>query len=307
MQFPGTHPSSFAPIFGECRFLAHPSFYRHSTFFLYFSPLRSIIATIENLQRVITYGGANITVADLVHRYQARLNHLRQLDAAVATAGAPLAATKRVAPAEQFILSPQEAIDVKLPGTATEQAATVPVGARVEESGGGRHPGDGVQALYGRPLVPPDGGRPGTEQAIVTPSPETRRAPQRVFSWRSFFDEQGITILASIGAILILVGSLSFIVTTPNILLAFLVVFIVHALFGIGSAIAYRFASLRLVARIYSGIFALQSGARKPRSPLYANIDRPGRCLRRHCLQRAGGFAALRALRLPGYDVPGDR
>src|SRR5260370_32563522 len=42
MQFPGTHPSSFAPIFGACRFLAHPSFYRHSTFFLYFSPLRSI-------------------------------------------------------------------------------------------------------------------------------------------------------------------------------------------------------------------------------------------------------------------------
>src|SRR5260370_38614821 len=86
MQFPGTHPSSFAPIFGECRFLAHPSFYRHSTFFLYFSPLRSMIATIENLQRVITYGGANITVADLVHRYQARLNHLRQLDAPVAAA-----------------------------------------------------------------------------------------------------------------------------------------------------------------------------------------------------------------------------
>ena len=25
MQFPGTHPSSFAPIFEECRFLAHPS------------------------------------------------------------------------------------------------------------------------------------------------------------------------------------------------------------------------------------------------------------------------------------------
>src|SRR5260221_7465226 len=120
-----------------------------------------LIATIENLQRVITYGGANITVAGLVHRYQARLNHLRQLDAAVATAGTPLATTKRVAPAEQFILSPQEAIDVKLPGTATEQAATVPVGARVEESGG--------VGLYGRPLVPPDGGRPGTEQAIVTP------------------------------------------------------------------------------------------------------------------------------------------
>src|SRR5216683_4642528 len=206
-----------------------------------------LIATIENLQRVITYGGANITVAGLVHRYQARLNYLRQLDAAAATVGTPLAATKRVAPAEQFVLLPQEAIDVKLPGIGTEQAAPVPVGARVEESGG--------VGLYGRPLAPPDGGRPGTEQAIVTP--ENRSAPQRVFSWRSFFEDQGITILASIGAILLLVGSLSFIVTTTNILLSFLVVFIVHALFGIGSAVAYRFASLRLVARIYSGVFAL--------------------------------------------------
>ena len=194
-----------------------------------------LIATIGNLQRVITYGGANMTVPGLVHRYQARLNYLRQLDAAAATAGTPLAATKRVAPAEQFVLLPQEAIDVKLPGTGTEQAAPIHGGARVEESGG--------EGLYGRPPVPP--------------TPEHRSAPQRVFSWRSFFEDQGITILASIGAILILVGSLSFIVTTTNILLAFLVVFIVHALFGIGSAIAYRFASLRLVARIYSGIFAL--------------------------------------------------
>jgi hypothetical protein len=194
-----------------------------------------LIATIENLQRVITYGGANMTVAGLVHRYQGRLNYLRQLDAAAATAGAPLAATKRVAPAEQFVLLPQEAIDVKLPGTGTEEAAPIHVGARVEESGG--------EGLYGRPPVPP--------------TPEHRSTPQRVFSWRSFFEDQGITILASIGAILLLVGSLSFIVTTTNILLAFLVVFIVHALFGIGSAVAYRFASLRLVARIYSGVFAL--------------------------------------------------
>src|SRR5260221_742420 len=208
-----------------------------------------LIATIGNLQRVITYGGANMTVPGLVHRYQARLNYLRQLDAAAATAGAPLRAIKRVAPAGQFVLSPQEALEVKLRGTASEQAAPVHVGARVEESGG--------EGLYGRPPVPPDEGRPSTGRAIVPPTPENRSTPQRVFSWRSFFEDQGITILASIGAILILVGSLSFIVTTTNILLAFLVVFIVHALFGIGSAIAYRFASLRLVARIYSGVFAL--------------------------------------------------
>src|SRR5215467_12355139 len=53
-----------------------------------------LIATIGNLQRVITYGGGNMTVAGLVHRYQARLNYLRQSNAAVATAGTPLATTK---------------------------------------------------------------------------------------------------------------------------------------------------------------------------------------------------------------------
>jgi hypothetical protein len=42
MQFPGTHPSSFAPIFGRCRFLVHTSFSRHFSFVLYISRLRSI-------------------------------------------------------------------------------------------------------------------------------------------------------------------------------------------------------------------------------------------------------------------------
>jgi len=184
-----------------------------------------LIATLNHLQRVITYGGANMTVAGLVQRYQARLNYLRQLDAA---AGAPLAATKRPAPAEQFALSPQEVLEVKLPGTGAEQVAPA--------------------TLHTVPI---------REQAIVTPAPEHRITPQRVFSWRSFFEDQGITILASIGAILILVGTLSFIATTTNILFSFLVAFAVHALFGIASAVAYRFASLRLVARIYSGVFAL--------------------------------------------------
>src|SRR5258706_2132205 len=42
MQFPGAHPSSFAPIFWRCRFLAHTSFYRPFWSRLYFSLLRSI-------------------------------------------------------------------------------------------------------------------------------------------------------------------------------------------------------------------------------------------------------------------------
>src|SRR5207302_5493592 len=98
---------------------------------------------------------------------------------------------------------------------------------------------------------------PAREQVIVKPTPESRGTPQRLFSWRSFFADQAITIVAMIGAILLLVGTLNFIVSTSNILLSFLVAFTVHAVFGIASAITYRFASLRLVARIYSGVFAL--------------------------------------------------
>jgi hypothetical protein len=56
MQFPGAHPSSFAPICGRCRFLAHTSFYRHSTFFLYFSLLRSIRRNLTEDKSIITHG-----------------------------------------------------------------------------------------------------------------------------------------------------------------------------------------------------------------------------------------------------------
>jgi hypothetical protein len=134
-----------------------------------------LIATIGNLQRVITYGGANMTVAGLVHRYQARLNYLRQPNAAIAPVGVRVAGSG----GEGLHGRPPVPPDGGRPGT--EQATPVPVGARVAGSGG--------EGLHGRPLVPPDGS-----------------TPQRVFSWRSFFAEQTITILASIGAILLLVS-----------------------------------------------------------------------------------------------------
>src|SRR5260221_9779694 len=144
-----------------------------------------LIATIGNLQRVITYGGANMTVPGLVHRYQARLNYLRQLDAAAATAGAPLAAIKRVAPAEQFVLSPQEALEVKLPGTASEQAAPVHVGARGEESGGGG-------AFFCPPPPPPHGGDT-PRRTTLPPSPRKLNTPPPGFSWACFFSEFRMT------------------------------------------------------------------------------------------------------------------
>ncbi len=81
--------------------------------------------------------------------------------------------------------------------------------------------------------------------------------PRRVFSWREFFADQAINIVASVGAFLLLIGSLSFTITTSNLFVAFLVLFIVHAIFGITGFVTYRFQTFRFVAIIYTIIFAL--------------------------------------------------
>ncbi len=94
-------------------------------------------------------------------------------------------------------------------------------------------------------------------KAEVAPPPVPAPEPRQVFSWRSFFADQAINIVASLGAFLILVGALSFVATTPNLLLAFLMVFVVHAVFGITGMVTHRFASFRIVASIYTIIFAL--------------------------------------------------
>src|SRR5260370_2207993 len=93
----------------------------------------------------------------------------------------------------------------------------------------------------------------------VAAPPVPANPPQlrQVFSWRSFFADQAINIVASLGAFLILVGALSFVATTPNLRLAFLIVFIVHAVFGGTGFVTHRFASFRIVASIYTIIFAL--------------------------------------------------
>ena len=89
------------------------------------------------------------------------------------------------------------------------------------------------------------------------PQPPAPPVPHRVFSWSTFFADQAINIVASLGAFLILVGALGFVATTSNLLLAFLIMFAVHAVFGITGFATYRFASFRVVATIYTIIYAL--------------------------------------------------
>lgn len=86
---------------------------------------------------------------------------------------------------------------------------------------------------------------------------EDRATPRLVFSFRSFFADQAINIIASLGAFLILAGALSFIYTTPNLWLSFLVLLIVHAIFGVIGYTTYRLPTFRVVASIYTIIFAL--------------------------------------------------
>ncbi len=93
--------------------------------------------------------------------------------------------------------------------------------------------------------------------AISSVSASARVEAASAFSLSSFFADQTINIVASLGAFLVLVGSLSFVATTANLLLSFLVMFLVHAIFGTVGVVTYRFRSFRTVAAIYTAVFAL--------------------------------------------------
>lgn len=152
------------------------------------------------LQRVATYGGANMTVSGLIQRYQRRLSYLQH----------------------RLLSLPVQPI-----------------------------PPEGQQSL------PPQAQLPAQPQEQPS-QPQRRHANQRTSSLSSFFADQTINLVASLGAFLILTGSLSFVISTSNLFLSFLVVLFVHGTFGIVGAISYRFQSFRTVARIYTAIFALQ-------------------------------------------------
>ncbi len=136
---------------------------------------------------------------------------------------------------------------------ALQKLKTLPVSPSVAENAPAEATSTGVRVtsvVYPMPT-------PVRAEAAAPHVPATPPEPRRVFSWRSFFADQAITIVASLGAFLILVGALSFVATTPDLLLAFLVVFAVHTVFGITGMITRRFAAFRIVADIYTIIFAL--------------------------------------------------
>ncbi len=176
---------------------------------------------ISDLQRVANYGGVSMRVVDLIHRYQVRLNTLHELKAITVPAVKPLPLTA------QTPLVPATAIP-----SVQEQVELLPA-----------------------PTIPSLS--EAVELVDVAPVPQSQQPQRRVFSWKAFFADQAINIVASLGAFLLLVGALGFTITTSSLLLSFIVVFVVHAVFGITGFITYRFPTFRIVATIYAVIFAL--------------------------------------------------
>ncbi|HEY5005696.1 MAG TPA: hypothetical protein VII61_21215, partial [Ktedonobacteraceae bacterium] len=178
-----------------------------------------LASSLLSLKRVATYGGANITIAQLIERYRLRLNSLQQ---------------SKELRAERTVQTPRS-IEASIDAQPSIAKDSVPASLSSEVPS--------RQALY--------------PQDTLTPVQGPQLAHTRSFSLASFLEEQTITIVASLGAFLILIGSLSFIATTSNLLLSFLVLFVVHAIFGGIGMLSYRFRSFRTVAAIYTTIFAL--------------------------------------------------
>src|SRR6266487_628012 len=179
-------------------------------------------SSIHDLQRVSTYGGDNLKVDELIRRYQFRLNAVRHLKTLISPAVPPVSVEAQ-APVAPVVAKPSLS-------EVLEEASVAPLPVS-------------SQVL------------PQEEPAAL---PQMRpQHPRRVFSWREFFADQAINIVASVGAFLLLIGSLSFTITTSNLFVAFLVLFVVHAVFGITGFVTYRFQSFRFVATIYAIIFAL--------------------------------------------------
>ncbi len=180
-------------------------------------------SSIRELQRVSAYGGGSLKVDELIRRYQYRLNAVHQFKSLMtpATSPVPMGALAPVTPVVATPALPEVPVEVLVASAPVSQKISLP------------------------------------EEYVITPSPMKPRPPRRVFSWREFFADQAINIVASVGAFLVLIGSLSFTITTSNLFVAFLVLFIVHAIFGVTGFVTYRFQTFRFVAIIYTIIFAL--------------------------------------------------
>jgi hypothetical protein len=90
--------------------------------------------------------------------------------------------------------------------------------------------------------------QPPTRQTATRTGPTL---PERILSWRAFLQENVITIIGLITALIIGIGAFGFITTTNNPHISFIVVLILHIFFGIPAFVLHRFKDFKLISRIY--------------------------------------------------------
>src|SRR6266480_3431311 len=161
-------------------------------------------ASLRDLQRVAMYGGTRVTVAQLITKYQQRLFHLYKLRSI----------PNPVSPVSSSAQSVQKVKSVDSTETTIRGQASPEALANV-----------GTQPLptpYAPPVqtapsqLAPAGMSSVSSDGVNMPVTPLQPRRVRVFSLRSFLADQTINIIASLGAFLILLGSLSFIITTDR-------------------------------------------------------------------------------------------
>jgi hypothetical protein len=172
---------------------------------------RFLEESLRDLRRVARYGGALVTVAALLQRYEGRLQFLLGRNREQA---APLQVAEPSVP--RLVLMPEFA------------RTSVPA---VEEP---------VRS-FPRPIVSPG--------IAVEPA-----ASMRGFTFSS---DAVINILAALGGFFVLAGALGVVLTISNLWLSFLVILLVHSVFGIAGLITRRASRLQAVSTLYTILFAL--------------------------------------------------
>ncbi len=161
---------------------------------------RFLQTAVGDLRRVATYGGAGLTVVQLIQRYQVRLNYLQQQKALAALQEEPVS-----------LVDKQERRTIELPSAHIEEQTWMPP-VQTSAFANGEH--------FVAPATVP-----------AASMPNSQRPPRPMFSLKS--------------------------ATTTNLVWSFFMMFLVHSMFGGVGIIFYRFRSFRVVAIIYTAIFAL--------------------------------------------------
>ncbi len=226
-------------------------------------------ASLRYLERVALYGGASLTITQLIVRYRQRqlyLLSMKDMPDASMPAAPSTQAIKKVKPAELA-----EAVTLLVPAAPSTQAIQrvkpielVETSVHKQASPHSSVPLSPTSSYVSPPLqttLPQSAAArvalvPSTD--VPTPVSPVQPTRERVFASTALLGNQMMNTIVSVGALLVFFGSLRFITTTSNLLLACIIIVIMHSFCGIIGAITHRFQHLRIATVIYTATFALQ-------------------------------------------------